>query len=112
SYDGETCFEISSKLVPANGLLGALTVKGTSMIDALVNDGDIVIMDQSKNFKNGDMVAAWLSDREELTLKRFYLEKNQIRLQPENPTMDPIIYTDLDKVEIQGRVVTVIRRYK
>ena len=57
----------------------------------------------------GDMVAAWLTDREETTLKRFFQEGDRVRLQPENQTMDPI-YVDADKVEVQGRVVTVIRQ--
>jgi repressor LexA len=59
--------------------------------------------------KNGDMVAAWLSEKEETTLKRFYHEGNRIRLQPENQTMKPI-YVDPDKIDIKGRVVAVIRQ--
>ena len=86
----------------------ALRVKGTSMIDALIDDGDIVLMEPVKNVENGDMVAAWLKMEEEVTLKRFYREEDRVRLQPANSQMEPI-YTDPANVDIQGRVVAVIR---
>lgn len=86
----------------------ALRVKGDSMIDALINEGDIVIMQPAETANNGEMVAAWIKDREQTTLKRFYRENGQIRLQPANPTMDPI-YEAPGNVEIQGRVIAVIR---
>jgi repressor LexA len=89
--------------------LYALRVQGESMIDALVNDGDIVIMKHQEVADNGDMVAVWLRDREETTLKKFYHEGNRIRLQPANPTMQPI-YASPGNVEIQGKVVMVIRQ--
>jgi repressor LexA len=79
------------------------------MIDAFINDGDVVVMRQTESANNGDMVAAWLPEQEETTLKRFFKEGKRIRLQPENETMDPI-YVDADKVEIKGRVVAVIRQ--
>ena len=110
SYDSETdMIEVTRDLVPEDEGIYALKVKGTSMIDALINDGDIVIMRHTETAKNGDMVAAWLKDREETTLKRFYHEGDRIRLQPENQTMAPI-YVDPDKVDIKGRVVAVIRQ--
>ncbi len=87
----------------------ALEVQGTSMIDALINDGDIVIMRHTETANNGDMVAAWLPEQEETTLKRFFREGNRVRLQPENQTMQPI-YVDIDKVQIKGRVVAVLRQ--
>ncbi|MBN1690190.1 MAG: repressor LexA [Dehalococcoidia bacterium] len=86
----------------------ALRVKGTSMIDALIDDGDIVLMEPGKNVENGDMVAAWLKKEEEVTLKRYYREEDRVRLQPANTQMEPI-YTDPSNVDIQGRVVAVIR---
>lgn len=89
--------------------LYALQVQGDSMIDALINDGDIVIMRHQKEAENGELVAVWLRDREETTLKQFYRENGQIRLQPANPYMDPI-YVDAKNVEIQGKVVLVIRQ--
>ena len=88
--------------------LYALKVKGNSMIDALINDGDTVIMRYTQEANNGDMVAVWLTDRDEMTLKRLYREDNQIRLQPENTTMKPF-YVDPDVVQVQGKVVAVMR---
>jgi repressor LexA len=89
--------------------LYALQVRGDSMIDALVHDGDVIVMKHVTEAHNGEMVAVWLKDREETTLKRFYLEKGRVRLQPANPTMKPI-FADPHNVEIQGRVVAVIRK--
>ncbi|MBI1879355.1 MAG: transcriptional repressor LexA [Chloroflexi bacterium] len=110
SFDSETdTIDLTRDLVPDDEGIYALRVKGTSMIDALINDGDIVVMRHTETANNGDMVAAWLSDREETTLKRFYHEGDRIRLQPENQTMAPI-YVDADKVDIKGRVVAVIRQ--
>ncbi|MDD5398671.1 MAG: transcriptional repressor LexA [Dehalococcoidia bacterium] len=86
----------------------ALRVKGTSMIDALIDDGDIVLMEPVKDVENGDMVAAWLIKEEETTLKRFYREEDRVRLQPANTLLEPI-YTDPANIDIQGRVVAVIR---
>jgi len=110
AFDSETdTIELTPELVPQEEGIYALKVQGTSMIDALINDGDVVVMRHTNTANNGDMVAAWLTDREETTLKRFFREGDRIRLQPENQTMDPI-YVDADKVEVQGRVVTVIRQ--
>jgi repressor LexA len=110
AFDSETdTIELTRDLVPDDEGIYALKVKGTSMIDALINDGDIVVMRHTETANNGDMVAAWLSDREETTLKRFFHEGDRIRLQPENQTMAPI-YVDPDKVDIKGRVVAVIRQ--
>ncbi len=89
--------------------LYALRVKGNSMIDAMVNDGDIVIMKHQRQAHNGDMVAVRLLDRDETTLKHFYRENGHVRLQPANPTMDPL-YVHPSNVEVQGKVVAVIRR--
>ena len=96
-------------LVQDESDLYALQVQGDSMVDALVNDGDIVIMRRQSSADNGDMVAAWLHDREETTLKKFYLEHDKVRLQPANPYLDPI-FVDARNVEIQGKVVLVIRQ--
>ena len=89
--------------------LYALQVSGESMIDALVNDGDIVVMKRTADVRDGDMVAAWLKNEQETTLKRVYREGDQVRLQPANPSMGPI-YTAASNVEIQGRVVLVMRQ--
>jgi repressor LexA len=87
----------------------ALKVSGYSMIDAMINDGDTVILRQQATARNGEMVAVWLTESGETTLKRFYDEGNRVRLQPANPTMQPI-YVDKDKVQIQGKVLAVLRR--
>src|SRR3990172_10432683 len=86
----------------------ALRVKGTSIIDALVNDGDIVIMEATNSARDGDMVAAWLKREGEATLKKFYREDNRVRLQPATVTMKPI-YTEPHNVEVQGRVLAMRR---
>ena len=86
----------------------ALKVKGLSMIDALIDDGDIVLMQAANTASDGEMVAVWLKDKQEITLKKFFREHNQIRLQPANSQMKPI-YAAPDNVEIQGKVVGVIR---
>ena len=86
----------------------ALRVKGTSMIDAFVADGDLVLLEPVAQPENGDMVAAWLLNDEEVTLKRFYLHGDTVRLQPENETMAPI-ELPADQVAVRGRVVGVFR---
>jgi repressor LexA len=109
-HDVSSMIELSPELAPNNGHnLFALRVKGYSMIDALINDGDIVVLKQQATCENGDTVAVWLKDERETTLKRFYLEGDKVRLQPENRTMDPI-YTPAANVEIQGRLVSVHRQ--
>ena len=87
----------------------ALKVKGQSMIAALIDDGDIVLMETANSAENGEMVAVWLKDREEVTLKRFYAGKDKVVLQPANQTMKPILQNP-DNVEIQGKVIGVIRK--
>lgn len=87
-----------------------LQVKGASMIDEGIFDGDHVVIQQQDTAENGDIVVALL-ENEFATLKTFYKEKNgKIRLQPANEEMDPII-ADAEDVQIQGKVTGVIRRY-
>jgi repressor LexA len=86
----------------------ALRVKGNSMIDALIADGDIVLMRYQATAENGQMAAVRVVDRNEVTLKKVYFEGNQIRLQPANPTMEAW-YEPAANVEVQGRVVGVVR---
>lgn len=86
----------------------ALRVKGTSMIDELINDGDIVVMEPADTVRDGDTVAVWLKKEEEVTLKKFYREGDKVRLQPANEALPPI-YTDASNVEVQGRVLSVFR---
>lgn len=87
----------------------ALRVKGLSMIDALINDGDIVLLQQVASVENGEMAAVWLKSEKEVTLKKVYVEPNRVRLQPANSQMQPI-FAEPDNVEIQGRVVAVVRQ--
>ena len=87
----------------------ALRVKGLSMTDALIDDGDIVVMESVDTAENGDMVAVWLKNEQEVTLKRFYLEDGKVCLRPANQLMQPI-YQDPENVEVQGKVAAVIRK--
>ena len=85
--------------------LFALKVRGESMINAAILDGDMVVIEQTPYAENGDIVCA-LVDNESATIKTFYKEDGNYRLQPENDTMDPII---VDEVSILGKVVGVVR---
>lgn len=107
AYTAEDVIEVPRDLIHDENVF-ALKVKGTSMIDALINDGDTVILKPAVEAHNGEMVAVWLTDRDETTLKRFYNEGSRIRLQPENSTMKPI-YVDPNVVQVQGKVVAVVR---
>jgi repressor LexA len=112
-FDPDTGIDIARSLLPAREKVSdlfALEVRGDSMIDAMVNDGDIVVFKRVQEAKNGEMVAVWLNDRDETTLKYFYLEGGRVRLQPANPSMLPIYIDDPSIVRIQGKVVLVIRR--
>jgi repressor LexA len=106
-FDDET-IDIARGMLDDTEDVYALQVEGDSMIDALINSGDIVVMKRQNHAENGDMVAALLRDENETTLKRFYLEGDHVRLQPANPTMAPI-YAAASDVDIQGKVIMVIR---
>ena len=102
--------EISPDLHRKYGQLFGLNVVGTSMIDALIDDGDIVIVQPTSTADNGDTIVAWLKSDEEATLKKFFLEGDTVRLQPANSQMQPI-FCPAEQIEIKGRVVTVIRKF-
>lgn len=114
NYMNEKEFEavdIARSLLPAKEKgndLYALEVQGDSMIDAMINDGDIVVMKPANEARNGEMVAVRV--RDEYTLKYFYKEKDRFRLQPANPTMKPLIVKKSEPLEIGGKVVMVIRK--
>jgi repressor LexA len=112
--DSETnAVDIARSLLPSKEKgdnLFALEVKGNSMIDAMINDGDIVVMRPASDARNGEMVAVWLPRDNEATLKYFFKEKDRYRLQPANPTMKPIFVKKSEPLEIKGKVVMVIRR--
>jgi len=100
---------LTRDLVPDSEGIFALKVKGNSMIDALINDGDVVVMKKAETAQNGEMCAVFLKDKNETTLKRIYKEKGRVRLQPMNPTMKAF-YAEARNVVIQGKVVLVVRQ--
>lgn len=109
-YDEDDAVELSASMMPGRtDDLFALRVSGNSMIDAMVNDGDIVVMRQQTEARNGEMVAVWLTNSDTTTLKYFHNEGDQVRLQPANPTMDPIFVHPHD-VQVQGKVMMVLRQ--
>ena len=101
--------EVPEDLTRTRKEVYALKVKGSSMVDALINDGDIVLMQYVNVVENGEMAAVWLKSEKEATLKKVYQEPGRIRLQPANSQMKPI-YTEPNNVEIQGKVIVVIRQ--
>lgn len=112
-FDPDESVEVARSMLPEKeqkAQLYALEVEGDSMVDAMVNDGDIVVMRHTQEARNGDMVAVRLSDEDMTTLKYFYRENGKVRLQPANPTMQPIFIDDPSQVEVQGKVVLVIRQ--
>lgn len=114
-FDPETSVEIARSLLSSRDKLSelfALEVEGESMIDAMVNDGDIVIMKKAQEANNGEMVAVWLDDENATTLKYFYKENDRVRLQPANPTMKAIYVNNPASLRIMGKVVMVIRQVR
>jgi repressor LexA len=105
----DTTIELTRDIVKDAGNTYALEVQGDSMIDALINDGDIVLMRHQERVENGELAAVWVRSQEETTLKRFYLEGDQVRLQPANPTMRAMFYPARD-VQVMGKVLCVIRQ--
>jgi len=101
----EEYFPLPERLAPADEQVFMLEIMGESMIEAGILDGDYVIVKQQQTANNGDIVVAMTED-DEATCKRFFKEKDYIRLQPENSTMDPII---LRNVSILGKVIGVYR---
>ena len=105
NFEGYIDFPLMNRAYAYNELF-ALRVSGESMIEAGILDGDIVVIKKEQYAENGQIVVALVDD--EATVKTFYKEEGHYRLQPENPTMDPII---VDDVYILGRVVSVLRYY-
>ncbi len=106
--DVEESVAVTEDMIRGKQNVFALRVKGTSMIEDLIDDGDIVFLEPARTASNGDRVAVWLKDRGEVTFKRYYNEGDRVRLQPANSTMQPI-YTAPENVEIQGRFISSIR---
>ncbi len=112
-FGADEYVEVAMSMMPTrekNKEMFALEVRGNSMIDAMVNDGDIVVMKPTQEAKNGDMVAVWLPEKNETTLKYFYKERDAVRLQPANPAFKPIMIKKDTAIEIKGKVVMVIRK--
>jgi repressor LexA len=107
--DPDDFVELSAGSVPEGSY--ALRVRGTSMIDDHIDDGDLVVVRPQQSVDNGDIAVAIVNDVTEnggATLKRFYLEGDTVRLQPRNPAMKPII-VPADQVEVRGKVVKLLR---
>lgn len=104
----ETYFPVPKFLVPSESTVFMLLVQGDSMINAGIQDQDYVIVRQQHTANNGEIVVA-MTDEHEATVKRFYKERDHIRLQPENPAMEPILLKD---VTILGKVIGLFRQYK
>jgi len=109
-FGADEAIEITRGLLTNGEGLFALQVQGDSMIDAMINDGDIVVMKREPEWRNGDMVAVWLKDKEATTLKHIYREGKNVRLQPANPTMKPILIDNPESIEVQGKVMLVVRQ--
>lgn len=101
---------VSSELVSDPRNVFALRVQGDSMVGSNILDNDIVLMEVASEARNGDMVSAWLIDDDEMTLKRYYREGDNVRLQPSSPDpqYQPIV-KPVDQVAIQGKVLAVVR---
>jgi len=109
SNRAEETLRLTTDVVGSKGDIYALKVKGTSMLDALIDDGDVVIMEATQTAEDGEMAAVWLKNEQEVTLKKIYREPGRIRLQPANSEMKAI-YTGPENIEVQGKVVAVLRR--
>lgn len=106
--DPNATFKVSPEMVSGHKRSYVLKVKGTSMIEDHIADGDYVVIEETKEVNNGDIVVALL-DNGLATLKRFYKEATRVRLEPANSAMSPIYATN---VQVQGRVVGLIRKFQ
>ena len=100
---------LSEGLIREKDNIYAVRVKGDSMVDALIGEGDIVLVDYVDSVEDGDMVAVWLKREQEVTLKKLFREGDNVRLESANSQVKPI-YTTADNIDVQGKVVAVIRQ--
>jgi len=107
--DPQDVIELTYGIVPNGDNLYAVKVQNGSLLDALVNEGDILIMQPQTQAQNGELVAARLIGQDETTFRRYYRENGHVRLQPDNPTMEALLVKP-DAVQVQGKVVAVIRQ--
>ena len=105
----EETLQLTEEVTQGKKDVYALKVKGISMIDAFVDDGDIVLIQQTSTVEDGEVAVVWLKTEQEVTLKKVYHEAGRIRLQPANREMEPMYYQPED-VEIQGKVIGVLRK--
>jgi len=105
----EETLQLTEEVTRGKKDLYALRVKGTSLIDALVDDGDIVLIQPTSTVEEGEVAAVWLKTEQEVTLKKVYHEAGRIRLQPANKEMESMYYQS-EEVEIQGRVIGMLRK--
>jgi repressor LexA len=108
AYQTDEYLEVESRY--ADSGCYALKIKGDSMIDDGIYDGDFVIIKPNPSPTNGDIIVALLSDGT-ATLKRFFKEKGRFRLQPANPSMEPIYINPEDGLDVQGTVVGLFRKF-
>jgi repressor LexA len=108
SAEAERMIEVPGEIMRGKKEVYALQVRGNSMVDAMIGDGDTIIMEKADDIKNGDVVACWLEKEQEVTLKKIYFEDEKLRLQPCNPYMLPMYHTK-ENVQVQGRLVAVLR---
>ncbi len=109
TVEASDLLEVPGSLVRGKEEVYALKVKGHSMVEDLIDDGDIVIMQNKRTVENGETAAVWLKNEKTATLKKVYMEGQRVRLQPANSLMKPF-YSTADNVEIQGKVIAVIRQ--
>ncbi len=108
SAEAQRMIPVPAEITGGRKAAFALQVRGNSMVDAMIADGDVVILEQASDIVNGDVAACWLKNEQEVTLKKVFFENGKVRLQPCNPYMMPL-YHEADNVDIQGRVIAVIR---
>jgi repressor LexA len=100
---------IARELVDDNQDLRVLRVHGSSLLDALVNDGDLVVIKPKQTAQDGEMIAAWLKPQQTMTLKYYHRENGHVRLEPVNPALPPLQVKSSD-IEIRGQVVAIVRK--
>jgi repressor LexA len=100
---------IGRELIEDESEAYVLRVEGSSLMDALVNDGDLVVLKPRQTAQNGEMVAVWLKPERALSLKYYFRENGHVRLQPANPALPPLHVRPHD-VEIQGQVLAIVRK--
>ena len=105
--DADEVVDLPTFLTHGNPDVFAVRVKGESMIDALVADGDLVVLEPAADARNGEMVAAEING-EEVTLKHFFMQNGTVTLQPANAQVEPIV-VPAEKVQVRGKVVGVVR---